>query len=264
MTVDKYIAIKWPHRAAIYSTPKRAKITIIIVFICVVIYNVPHLLASRLIGVTCLGYRAGGIITKVYSWFSFVLNGIIPFSLLIYMNCTIVKAIRQSRKMFSNNVTIPRIKNQGVDETQFTNTGLEMRKGAMKKAENQLTIMLLLVTTLFLILLIPTYVRFVYLTFVKPDTPYKYALSTFLFHVTHKLYNTNSGINFFLYCISGQKFRNDLKEILCFRRNSPRSSQQVLLILPQLLRLSLSQLIDYGHIVFCEREHRSPWQFYEN
>ena len=28
MTIDKYIAIKWPHRAATYSTPKRAKITI--------------------------------------------------------------------------------------------------------------------------------------------------------------------------------------------------------------------------------------------
>ena len=211
MTVDMYIAIKWPDRASTNSTPKRAKITVVVVFICVVIYNVPHLLASRLIGVQCIGYRAGGTITKVYSWFSFVLNGIIPFNLLIYMNCAIVKTIRQSRKMFSNNVPIPRTKNHVDGQAQFTNAGLAMRQSAMKKAENQLTIMLLLVTTLFLLLLIPTYVRFVYLTFVKPDTPYKYALSTFLFHVTHKLYNTNSGINFVLYCISGQKFRKDLK-----------------------------------------------------
>ena len=34
------------------------------------------------------------------------------------------------------------------------------------------------------------------------------------YQVTSKLYFTNSGINFFLYCISGQKFRNDLKELL--------------------------------------------------
>ena len=88
-------------------------------------------------------------------------------------------------------------------------------KKAMKSAENQLTIMLLLVTTLFLILLIPTYIRFIYLTFLERDTPSKYASAMLIYHVTHKLYHSNSGINFFLYCISGRKFRNDLKEILC-------------------------------------------------
>ena len=36
-----------------------------------------------------------------------------------------------------------------------------------------------------------------------------------LYQITFKLYTSNSGINFLLYCISGQKFRNDLKEILC-------------------------------------------------
>ena len=36
MTIDKYIAIKWPHRAASYSTPKRAKANIAVVFICAV------------------------------------------------------------------------------------------------------------------------------------------------------------------------------------------------------------------------------------
>ena len=32
MTSDKYIAIKWPHRAAIYSTSRRATVTVIGVF----------------------------------------------------------------------------------------------------------------------------------------------------------------------------------------------------------------------------------------
>ena len=39
MTFDKYIAIKWPHKAAIYSTPRRAKIIITGVCICVDVYN---------------------------------------------------------------------------------------------------------------------------------------------------------------------------------------------------------------------------------
>ena len=85
----------------------------------------------------------------------------------------------------------------------------------MKSTENQLTIMLLLVTTLFLILMIPTYVRFLFFSFVKRDTPEKYANLMLLYQFSYKLYNTNCGINFFLYCISGKKFRKDLKETIC-------------------------------------------------
>ena len=53
--------------------------------------------------------------------------------------------------------------------------GMDVRQKAMKTTENQLTIMLLLVTTLFLILLWPTYFRFIYMSFVKRDTPFQYA-----------------------------------------------------------------------------------------
>ena len=106
MTVDKYVAIRWPYRAATYSTSKRAKVITIGLFII----------------------------------------------LLIYMNCTIVKTVGESRKMFEMGV------NRSSElYSQGGNKGMETRK-TMKSAENQLTVMLLLVTTLFLILLIPTYV----------------------------------------------------------------------------------------------------------
>ena len=178
MTIDKHIAIKWPHKAAIYSTATKAKIIAIAVFCCTVIYNIPNLFATKLVGMLCFGYTAGGFITKVYSWFSFILNGIIPFGLLIYMNFVIIKTIRRSRKLFSND------KSNGTKNIQPVSAGIELRQSTMKNAENQLTIMLLLVTTLFLILLLPTYVRFGYLAFLKPDTPSKYALSTFLMQLT--------------------------------------------------------------------------------
>ena len=49
-----------------------------------------------------------------------------------------------------------------------------------------------------------------------------FALSVFLYQLSSKLYATNSGVNFFLYCISGQKFRNYLKEIFCGSKVSKR------------------------------------------
>ena len=127
------------------------------------------------------------------------------------MNYVIVQNVRMSRKLFkANNIPVSVAKDQQMDTRQRT----------MKGAEIQLTIMLLLVTTLFLILLCPTHVRYIYLSFAKRDTPLNYANSLLIFQLTSKLYATNSGINFFLYCISGQKFRNDLKGILCCVCNS--------------------------------------------
>ena len=195
MTVDKYIAIKWPHKAATYSTPRRATLIVVALQICVIIYNVPHLFLPSTVGDNkCVAYSNSSVISRVHSWLSFVLDAVIPFTLLIHMNFVIVKTVRNSRKMFSA-------------------TGKDKRQKTMKTTENQLTIMLLLVTTLFLILLGPTYFRFIYVAFVKRDTPPEFAKSMLVFQITAKLYKTNSGINFMLYCISGKKFRNDLKEI---------------------------------------------------
>ena len=202
MTVDKYIAIKWPHRAANYSTARRSRMIVAGLYTSVFIYNIPYFFLSRKIGDQCVGYAVQSQITSIYSWFSFVLNGILPFTLLIYMNFVIVKTVRNSRKSFGDN-----------DRT----TGMDTRQKTMKSAENQLTIMLLLVTTLFLILLLPAYFRFIYIVVAKRNTPCLYARLLLVGHVTGKLYPTNSGINFFLYGISGKKFRNDLKEMLfCF------------------------------------------------
>ena len=156
----------------------------------------------------------GGLFAEVFSWISFLVNGIIPVSLLIYMNYVIVQSVIKSRKMFRSNANP--IITESVSETK--------RQKAMKSAENQLTIMLLLVTTLFLILLLPIYIRFIYFSLVERDTPSKHANSILFFQITQKLSTTNNGINFFLYCISGRKFRDDLKEILGFSLNATELS----------------------------------------
>ena len=202
MTIDKYIAIKWPHKAATYSIPRRARMSAVSLSVCAFVYNSPHFYLTHIPNGQCLAYGTGGLLTKIYSWLNFVFNAVIPFTLLIYMNFVIVKAVKNSRKMF------------GPKTSAGTDQGMNTKEKTMKSVENQLTLMLLSVTMLFLILLCPTYIRFIYLAFAKQDTPYQYANSMLIYQISFKLYSTNSGINFFLYCISGRKFRNDLKEIL--------------------------------------------------
>ena len=210
MTIDKYVAIKWPHRAATYSTPRRAKIIIFTIITSIAIFNLPHFFITAVVEGNCYGFSVKSILTMFYSWLTIVLNTVIPFTLLIHMNYVIVKTVRNSRKMFRNLGSID----------------IDARQKSMKSAENQLTIMLLLVTTLFLILLLPTYIRFIYAAFMISDTPYKYATTMFIFEFSYKLYVTNSGVNFFLYCVSGQKFCNDLKEIVCCIRRTGSSSHE--------------------------------------
>ena len=210
MTFDKYVAIKWPHRSAMYSTPRRSKVVILTIIICVAMYNLPHFFITTVVAGGCYGYSVKSILTKIYSWFTIVINAVIPFASLIHMNYVIVKSVRNSRKMFRSDVGTK---------------GIDARQKSMKSAETQLTTMLLLVTT-FLILLLPTYVRFIYTSFMIPDTPSKLAMSLFFITFSYKLFVTNSGINFFLYCVSGQKFRNDLKEILCCIRRSSSSTRE--------------------------------------
>ena len=216
MNIDKFIAIKWPHKAATYSTAKRAKWTAFAIYVCCITYNLPHLYFTRLIDGYCLGYIVGGVYAKIYSWLNFTVDGIIPFGLLFTMNLTIVHKVRRSHKKFGNV--------QSVKEPEHQHSAGQVKQRLRKSAENQLTVMLLLVTTLFLVLLLPTYVRYLYFNYVSRDTPEKYANAMFFYRLTINLYFTNSGINFFLYCISGRKFRCDLKDLLLCRKNDRSKS----------------------------------------
>ena len=47
MTIDKYIAIKWPHKAATYSAPERVKLIIIPLFIFASVYNILIFFGSK-------------------------------------------------------------------------------------------------------------------------------------------------------------------------------------------------------------------------
>ena len=105
MTLDKYVAIKWPHRAATYNTPNRAKVITSGVFIFTLSYNIPLFFVGGLLGGQCVSYVVGGTITKVFSWITFIINGFIPLSMLIYMNGVIVQTVRESRNMFRSTPT---------------------------------------------------------------------------------------------------------------------------------------------------------------
>ena len=148
-------------------------------------------------------------IGKFYYFISLLTNLGLPFILLLIMNSFIIHAIRQRPNLGQSNSDKSQIKHQG----RGHNEG-QTKPTKMKNSELQILIILLLVTFGFLMLTTPAYAFFLYINVADYEATPKIYAGYRLFHsVVQKLNQTNFGINFFLYIISGEKFRSDLVKL---------------------------------------------------
>ena len=85
----------------------------------------------------------------------------------------------------------------------------------MKNSEKQVYTLLLSVTFGFLVLTTPMYALSVHTkVYDYMKTPHSFAGFYLFYSVAQKAYYTNFGVNFYLYVISGQKFRSDLVKLI--------------------------------------------------
>ena len=197
MTFDKFFAIKFPHKSASFNTPRRAKIVVIIIVVFSIIFNLPQFYVTVLVNGICIPYAHQGIWNQIFMFVSFVFNAVGIFGALIIMNGFIISAVRGQKKL---------LQNMG-DGNKVSSSEAKHQRST----ERQITIMLLLVSFVYLILIGPGFIHFMYFLIFPPESdPFTYANFTLSYNINQKLFFTNNSINFFLYCISGQKFRNDL------------------------------------------------------
>ena len=108
-----------------------------------------------------------------------------------------------------NSVTIHKIRTRSVFRQDVTSSGDENYK--TKSSDSQMFAVLLLVTFTFIVLTTPAYVFFLYIRIVDfSKTPGNLAVYYLFYNCVQKTKYTNYGINFFLYVISGRKFRTDI------------------------------------------------------
>ena len=94
-----------------------------------------------------------------------------------------------------------------------------------KTSEKQLYAMLLLVAFSFFILITPMYVFTLSNSFVDyRSSPKAFAGFYLFYNIMHKMFYTNNGINFFLYVVSGSKFRTDLVNLFRCKKNDDVST----------------------------------------
>ena len=219
---------------------RKARLTIVCIAVFSVMFNVPHGYFTLQVGNVCIPfgnsdrYQLG----EVYYWLYSVVNFLFPFVSILIMNIVIIYTLR---KRSTSDIARSGAQGQGQDQTK-----LDEKYTRMKNVEKQIFKTLLLLTFSFLILNAPGYAFIFYAMFFDyTASPGAYAEYYLMINIARHANFTNYGINFFLYVISGNKFRSDLVKLFkCTRRKRPTICRVP--CLPETVTIT-SGVIDYDN-----------------
>ena len=169
-----------------------------------------------------------------------IVHSIFPFISILILNVMIIGATRQSwnsklglhksagREKYDTESQVQSVttisctnldENSQVEETGFSHDRT-IRTRTRKEGSSQLVIMLLTVSFAFIILTSPISIRNVIyaLGFFSTDSNRQHAQAALVIAISSRLMLVNAAINFWLYSITGHKFRQDVKNTLfkCF------------------------------------------------
>ena len=215
MTFERFYSIIRPHKAASFNTVKRAKISIICIVIFCILYRIPYVfIEGSDFGTTCQVFYPTAFL-KFYYWLSFSLAFAVPFISLLFMNSVIIHTLCQRSKLGLLRSTS---EGQGQSENQ-----------KIKHSEKQIYTTLLFLTFGFLLLNTPVCVWLLLINLYKGKyTPQFQAVVHLSSQIGEKTFYTNNAINFFLYVMSGQKFRTDLTKLFGFGKKQRKLRNQAL------------------------------------
>ncbi|XP_046545289.1 FMRFamide receptor-like [Haliotis rubra] len=201
-TVERYIAVCHPLKAAGMCTINRARMVIIGVCFVSLLYNIPRWLEYQVLAFThpptndsCMiimptEFNKDPLYNKIYfGWSYFLVMCVIPLVSLAVLNTFLILAVRRSKAQR---------KDMNVRQSR----------------ENNVTIMLISVVLLFMLFQVPALIYNM-----------AYAIDINAVHssfgwkilsiIRNFLVNLNSAVNFILYCALGQKFRRTFVRIFC-------------------------------------------------
>ena len=141
----------------------------------------------------------------VWPWLDLALYSMVPFSVVLTLNIFIIRSICRARHMRRNTLT--------QHGNHVINDGSDIR----------LTTMLLCVSFTFLLLIMPVNIEMVIRSFWYKNPPSTYkelGMRWLQISISRLIMYTNHSVNFFLYCATGQRFRRELRALLCCRMTS--------------------------------------------
>nr|KAG5687824.1 hypothetical protein BaRGS_025464 [Batillaria attramentaria] len=246
MTIDRFIVVKFPLKAQRLCTSKSAMKAIVLIGLFSFALNFQIVFTRRLspTGNEVDPLKCWHPDPEIYTWIDASIYSFIPFLTLLVLNILIIRQVHASRKFQKDRANVPRgtsvkvVANDGDSadrssvytvETNVSTDNVNMESSqAWKKASNSdkskasaatsnanVTMMLLLVSFTFLLLTSPVVIVLLYKRYYwLPSTPLEKARARLTHAFVDNLMYTNHAVNFLLYCISGRRFREELKRLV--------------------------------------------------
>ena len=204
MTIQRAMSVVWPHRVKQACTHQQAHATIAILVTVLFGININLLFGvdiSQELGRCFFTDSYLRQFLDVYIWIDLMLSSILPFGLLLCSNSVLIWKVLQSVRAARANLT-------GIQAEQVN---------ARQKKFSSMTVMLIVASGAFIILTGP--INAVSLvTYFTEDTAAENDRTKsmpFLIALANLLWYTNSAVNFFLYMLTGSRFRQEFKKVFC-------------------------------------------------
>ncbi|XP_012540988.1 thyrotropin-releasing hormone receptor isoform X2 [Monomorium pharaonis] len=217
-TVERYIAVKWPLRRRFLCTVVRAKMTVMGLMALAILLNSPILFFSKLNKTNKNSTSCGLTDEYLKSWyptfniFDTILTFIVPLTMIVIFNTLIARNIYK----------LDNVRRTLTIESDVSNDRTYTSRDRMP--QTKVTKMLLVVSTAFFCLNMPSVVtRILSLSFIFIYTQREILWLRRAQHISQLLFSTSFGINFILYCVSGQNFRREIVR-MCGKRSSTERS----------------------------------------
>ncbi|XP_013382014.1 FMRFamide receptor-like [Lingula anatina] len=236
VTVDRYIAVKMPHRVRSLSTISKAKIATATVSLISVLFNLPRFFEFYIsYDLTCVDNTTTTTLKPVsvptalqedqdyhyvYTFALYCLvNFVIPLATLIFLNINLILVVHRAN----------------TDRRIMSVQSLRAASRNQASSETNITFMLILVVCVFIVCQLPALVTQIWYAVDPEQTGYKY-----LGELSNLMVTCNSAVNFLIYCAFGKRFRELLRETFCgrhsrrkgrssFHRSSDRYTESILL-----------------------------------
>lgn len=212
MTTDRFIVVWFPLRANRFCDVTKAWVVTGVLLLVICLYKLHLFWTIDLLNVRGMEKCASESIfmQHVYPLMKLASYTIIPFVIVLVMNSLTTYKLWQSRKSWQKECARRITDNPAHKLTQY-----------------RITLMLLTVSFVWLLLTAPFTVRSLMESQQQQSRDPEQQARAFLIRtLCFLLMYLNHGINFVLYCLTGNKFRSELAEALCLDRCKSRRNGQ--------------------------------------
>lgn len=212
MTLQRAASILWPLQIGVYCTRKFAQAVMVALFTFFILLN-SHLLFGHTLqnktgngtSETFLSYISEEyeeFFTTVYGWIDMIFCSILPFSLLLIANSVLIRKVSSSLRQTQQKLT----------------AGNCSQLQTRQKKSSSITVTLIAVSITFIFLTLPLSLYMTYMKLFSQGASSDSSIAAaneLTLAVTYFFYLCNKSVNFYIYCLTGKKYRTEFAKLFC-------------------------------------------------